>query len=113
MRKIFALWLTLALLGTPAAGASRPALEVEGCQVANPGQPACTYTVTHAGATPVSGATGFGQWVVKVKVGKKATVYKSPSSGAPAVEEFALPEGAKVTMTALTPGSGGTVGHVD
>ena len=89
------------------------AVEVEGCQVQNPAQPTCTYTATHEGESPVSGIAGVGSWVVKIKVGKKTEVIKSSATGEPGVVEMTIPSGAKVTMQALTPGSGGTVGHAD
>jgi hypothetical protein len=89
--------------------------EAEGCQVQNPAQPTCTYTATHSGDSPASGIAGVGSWVVKIKIGKKKKpeVIKSPATGEPTAVEMTIPEGAKVTMSALTPGSGGTVGHVD
>jgi hypothetical protein len=89
------------------------ATEVEGCQVQNPAQPTCSYSASHAGESPVSGIAGVGSWVVKIKVGKKTQTIKSPATGAPTVVEMSIPSGATVTMEALAPGSGGTVGHVD
>ena len=116
MKRTSILVALLLLAAVPAqAGQTLPdsAREVEGCQVFNPGQPTCTYTATHVGETPVSGILGTGSWTVVIKVGKKKTVVKSPSTGEPTAVEMVIPEGAKVTMTALSPGSGGTVGHVD
>lgn len=113
MKKLIAA-LAISALAVPAAHASAPELrEVEGCQVANPGQPTCSYTVTHEGGSPVTGIAAVGQWVVKIKVGKKTTTEKSPASGEPTAVEMVIPEGAKVTMEALSPGSAGTVGHAD
>ena len=87
--------------------------EVEGCQVQNPAQPTCSYTATHEGETPVSGIAAVGSWVVTIKVGKKTETVKSPAAGEPTATEMTIPSGAKVTMKALSPGSGGTVGHAD
>ena len=100
-------------LAAPAQGDGIAAREPEGCQVLNPAQPKCSFTVTHEGTSPVSGIFGWGEWVVKIKVGKKTEVYESPATGEPSVVEMTIPEGAKVTMEALSPGSGGTTGHVD
>lgn len=104
---------SLVVAGAPHAGAVRLDREVEGCQVQNPAQPTCTYTATHEGESPVSGIAAVGDWVVKIKVGKKTEVIESPSAGEPTVVEMTIPSGAKVTMEALSPGSSGTVGHVD
>ena len=87
--------------------------EVEGCQVQNPAQPTCTYTATHEGESPVSGIAAVGSWVVTIKVGKKTETIKSSATGEPTAVEMTIPSGAKVTMKALSPGSGGTVGHAD
>jgi hypothetical protein len=53
--------------------------------------------------------------VVKIKIGKKKKpeVIKSPASGEPTVVEMSLPEGAAVSVEALSPGSAAIVGHVD
>ena len=87
--------------------------EVEGCQTQNPAQPTCTYTATHDSESPVQGIAAVGSWVVTIQVGKKKDTYKSPATGEPVAEAITIPEGAKVTMKALSPGSGGTVGHAD
>ena len=100
-------------LAAPALGGSSVDREPEGCQVFNPAQPSCSFTVTHEGSSPVSGIFGWGDWVVKIKIGKKTEVHESPATGEPTVVEITIPERAKVTMEALSPGSGGTVGHVD
>ena len=117
MRKLLVAATLVGALAVP-AHATQPVdwsdvTEVEGCQVQNPVQPTCSYTVTHEGETPVSGIAAVGSWVVKIKVGKKTEVVKSPAAGEPTAVEMTIPSGAKVTMEALTPGSGGTVGHAD
>ena len=117
MKKVLLVVALIGVIAAPAHAAqtfrSADADEVEGCQVQNPAQPTCSYTATHAGGSPVSGIAAVGSWVVKIKVGKKTEVIKSPAMGEPTVVEMSIPSGAKVTMEALTPGSGGTVGHVD
>jgi hypothetical protein len=115
MRKVVVLVALAAMAITP--NLSRAAdgfrLQPEGCQAFNPAQSKCVYTVTHPGASPVSGIAGVGKWVVKIKVGRKITTVRSPASGEPTEVEMRLRKGARVTAIALTPGSGLTVGHVD
>ena len=118
MRAAVAIASSVLLMAAPAAASASPvgnAREAEGCQVQNPVQPACTYTVTHSSDSPVSGIAGLGSWVVKIKTGKKKKpeVIKSPASGEPTVVEMSLPEGATVSVEAVTPGSAAIVGHVD
>lgn len=118
MKKLFVTAVSTCLIALPAAAGHGGALigdidGTEGCQVLNPAQSSCSFDATHEGGTPVTGIFGWGSWKVKIKVGKKTTVEKSPATGVPTVVEMTIPEGAKVTMTALTPGSGGTAGHVD
>lgn len=117
MKKLLAAVVLLGILAVPAHAARSirfsEAREVEGCQVQNPAQPTCSYTATHEGESPVSGIAAVGNWIVKIKVGKKTEVIKSPAAGEPTAVEMTIPSGAKVTMEALTPGSGGTVGHAD
>ena len=103
----------LLAIAAPAHGFVVQDMEPEGCQVFNPAQPTCSFTVTHEGESPVSGIFGWGDWVVKIKVGKKTEVFESPAAGEPTVVEMSIPSGAKVSMEALSPGAGGTVGHVD
>ena len=115
MKKVSIVVALIVVTAVPANAAQTLRLvdEVEGCQVQSPAQPTCSYTATHAGGSPVSGIAAVGSWVVKIKVGKKTEVIKSPAMGEPTVVEMSIPSGAKVSMEALTPGSGGTVGHVD
>ena len=117
MRKLLIAAVVIGAMAIPAHATERirwaDTKEVEGCQVQNPAQPTCSYTATHAGETPVSGIAAVGNWVVTIKAGKKRLMFKSAATGAPTVVELSIPSGAKVTMEALTPGSGGTVGHVD
>lgn len=112
--------LVLALVGSlisPAA--SRAAFleegraQAEGCQAVNPGQPTCSYEVTHETESPVTGVAGIGDWVVKIKRGKKTITVKSPGPGEPTAQEVAFETGDKVKAKALTPASAVTVGHVD
>lgn len=117
MKKVLIATVLVGALALP-AHATQPlkwadVTEVEGCQVQNPAQPECTYTVTHEGESPVSGVAAVGSWVVTIKVGKKTETVKSPPTGEPTAVEMTIPSGAKVTMKALAPGSGGTVGHAD
>lgn len=114
MKKIFmSTVFTCMMVITAQLGYGATLDEAEGCQVLNPVQSDCSYNATHKGESPVTGVAGWGKWVVKIKVGKKTTVERSPSNGEPTTIEMFIPKGAKVTMKALTPGSGGTVGHVD
>ncbi len=113
MRKVLIAGVLIGALALPAHAAVEPPVQTEGCQVFNPVQPTCSYTATHDSDSPVQGIAGVGSWVVTIKVGKSKETYKSPASGEPAAEAVTIPEGAKVTMKALAPGSGGTVGHAD
>ena len=117
MKKLLIATIFVGALALP-AHATQPVnwadvTEVEGCQTQNPAQPACSYTATHDSDSPVQGIAAVGNWVVTIKVGKKTETYKSPATGEPVAEAVTIPSGAKVTMKALTPGSGGTVGHAD
>jgi hypothetical protein len=109
MRKVVVLVALASIAITPSLSHAEP----EGCQAFNPGQPKCTYTVTHSGASPVTGIAGVGKWVVKIKVGRKTTTVKSPASGEPTEVTMTFKKGSKITATALSPGSGLIVGHVD
>lgn len=114
MKSVFvAAVLTWVMVVPAQVGYGRALDEPEGCQVFNPVQSKCSYKPTHKGESPVTGIAGWGKWVVKIKVGKKKIVERSPSTGEPTTIEMPIPAGAQVTMKALTPGSGGTVGHVD
>lgn len=114
MKRLLAIIAVIGLVGlAPASNASSRVKEAEGCQVANPVQPTCTFKVTHPAESPVAGIAGVGSWEVTVKAGKKVTKYKSPATGEPTVVEEVFPTGATVTMKALTPGSAGTAGHAD
>jgi hypothetical protein len=54
---------------------------------------------------PVAGVAGRGDWIVKVKRGKKTIKIKRPAGGAPPAVEFLYQQGDKVTAIALSPGS--------
>lgn len=81
----------------------------EGCQVVNPGQPSCSYIVTHSGGSPVTGFAGMGEWAAVVKRGKE----KIKIAGSQEPVTFEFQEGDKVKVVAKTPGSGAIAGHVD
>src|SRR5688572_30675228 len=81
----------------------------EGCQVVNPGQPSCSYTVTHSAGSPVTGFAGMGEWAAVVKRGKE----KIKIAGSQEPVTFEFEEGDKVKVVAKTPGSGAIAGHVD
>ncbi len=106
---------TLVLSGTsPAAvpigtGADEP----ESCHAYNPGQPKCTYKVSHSTDSPVTGVAGVGTWVVKIKRGKKTISVKSPYTGEPTAMEIQFRPKDKVTAIAVNPGSALVVGHAD
>jgi len=104
---------TLLVAGAGLAGAVVPSRTTEGCLATNPAQSTCSFKVTHDNASPVAGVGGVGSWVVTVKLGKKVTTVKSPSSGQPHNQSISLPKGATVTAKALTPGSTLIVGHAD
>ena len=106
---MFRTTLVALLVGALAVPVGAQRLEPEGCQVVNPGQPKCTYTVTHTTGSPVTGFAGMGDWAAVVKRGKQKI--KVPGSQEPVVFEFE--EGDKVTVVAKTPGSGAIAGHVD
>lgn len=106
MRRTVIGLVVAALAVPPVAAAVR---EPEGCQVVNPGQPACSYTVTHTTESPVTGFAGQGDWSAVVKRGKQKI--KFSGSQEPVVFEFQ--EGDKVSVKALSPGSGAIAGHVD
>lgn len=109
MKKVLLL-LSAALLIASVSAASATALDdaLEGCAAVNPGQPKCSFTAE--GVDTFGGVAGHGKWVVKVKVGKRTTSYKSPASGEPNGQQFMIPAGAKVTATAISTGSGLIVG---
>lgn len=114
MRKVLGLATALSLLtGGATMAAVTPAKTTEGCVASNPAQPTCTFKVTHDNESPVGGVGGVGSWIVTVKVGKKVTTAKSPSSGEPTSTSIDLPNGATVTVKALSPGSTLIVGHAD
>jgi uncharacterized low-complexity protein len=115
MRKILLVTAVVGALSmavTP-AGAMRSSDGEEGCQAVNPGQPTCSYTATHPSSSPVAGIAGVGNWVVKVKLGKKVDTFKSPASGEPTAVELNFEEGSKVSVKTLTPGTAVIVGHAD
>ncbi|MBW3594558.1 MAG: hypothetical protein KY391_03185 [Actinobacteria bacterium] len=115
MRKVLGLIAAFSLLagGTTQAAVVTPEKATEGCFASNPAQSTCTYKVTHDNDSPVAGIGGVGSWVVTVKIGKKTTTVKSPSTGEPTSASVDLPKGAKVTAKALSPGSTLIVGHAD
>jgi hypothetical protein len=77
----------------------------EGCEAMNPAQSTCSFTVLEDMEGPVAGVAGRGDWLVKVKRGKKRIKIKSPAGGAPTAVEFLYQQGDKVTAIALSPGS--------
>jgi hypothetical protein len=115
MRKIAVASLMAALV-VPAPSAALPvtgADEPESCQAYNPGQPKCSYTVTHSTDSPITGVAGVGSWVVKIKRGKKTITVKSPYTGEPTAMEIQFRPKDKVTAIAVNPGSALVVGHAD
>ena len=117
MRKLIPAVILVGALFVPASTEAAAPITTqdteEGCQAFNPGQPKCTFTATHSGGTPVTGAAGVGSWTVKVKRGKSVTTLSSPASGEPTATAFNFAAGDKVTATANTPGSVVIVGHPD
>lgn len=112
MRKIIIACSVLAVLTQTASAEPVATLAPEGCQAFNPGQPSCSFKVTHASGTPVSGYVAAGSWVIKIKEGKKTTTIKS-SSPAPTGVTSTFANGAKVSAETLSPGSFVIIGHVD
>jgi hypothetical protein len=111
MRKILVGVIALGLAALPVAGSAAPSDKPESCFASNPGTSKCSFTVTEAIETPVSGAAGVGSWVVKVKRGKKiVATLASPTSGEPTADAFTYEIGDKVTAEALAPGSGVSAG---
>jgi len=112
MRRALTAATVAILLLVPVYASNVGASEPEGCQAFNPGQPSCTYKVTHEAESDVTGAAGFGSWVVKIKRGKRTETIKSPASGEPAAITYEYRKGDKVTAKALSPGSVVIAGHV-
>lgn len=115
MRKALAATLTGALVLALQVGAvgSTPIDEPEGCQAFNPGQPTCSYTVTHTTESPVTGFAAVGKWEAKIKRGKKTIKVSGPAAGEPTAVTFEFEVGDKVSVTTLSPGSGVIAGHGD
>lgn len=116
MKKLMVAAVSAALLALPTTGGSAAVVTVdrepEGCQAINPIQPKCTFTVTESMEGPIAGAAGYGTWVVKVKRGKKkvATIKPPGGYGEPYAEEYLYKKGDKVTVIAVSSGSGVTAG---
>ena len=101
--------LTATLMVVPAGIAGSTGIDApEGCEAINPAVPTCTFTTENVDT--FGGVAGRGDWVVKVKVGKRTTTYKSPASGEPTGIQFMIPASATVTATATSAGSGLVVG---
>jgi len=117
MRKIVVAALIAALVVPGTSLAAWPVgagvVEPESCQAYNPGQPKCSYTVTHSTDSPVTGVAGVGTWVVKIKRGKKTITVKGPYTGEPTAMEIQFRPKDKVTAIAVNPGSALVVGHAD
>jgi hypothetical protein len=97
----FSVALVVGLVPASAAEDDQP----EGCLAINPVQPKCTFTATENTAGPVSGAAGTGDWVVKIKRGKKSFSLRSTSVyGEPSSVEFLYKKGDKVTAVASSGG---------
>lgn len=113
MRRLAIIVTSVGFLAGPMTAHGAPAASMEGCQAFNPGQPTCSYTVTHTPRTPITGVAGVGTWVVKVKRDGKTSKVESPANGQFWAVEIAFKPGDKVTAEALAPGSGLSVGHPD
>ena len=111
MRLVIAACSLLVLL-VPASPAQPHEAAPEGCQAYNPGQPSCSFKVTHQSGTPISGYAAVGTWVIKIKAGGKTTTIES-SSPAPTASVSAWPKGARITASATAAGSFVIIGHVD
>lgn len=114
MRKAIVAAGTAALLAVPGGNATGVTLdrvrEPEGCQAVNPVAPTCSFTVMEDMDGPVAGAAGYGTWIVKIKRGKKKMSLESTGYGEPSAQEFLFEQGDKVTVIAVSPGSGVTAG---
>jgi hypothetical protein len=97
--------VAVALMAPAPAPAVEDRREPESCQAYNPGQPTCTLTITSDSSSgTVTGAAGFGDWIVVVKRGKKKFTI-APSSTEPEPVSFEYEIGDKVTATVKsTPG---------
>jgi hypothetical protein len=113
MRRLGIIVTSVGLLAGPVTAHGAPAANSEGCQAFNPGQPTCSFKVTHTSRTPITGVAGVGKWVVKVKRDGKSFTVKSPANGQFWATEIAFKPGDKVRAEALAPGSGLSVGHPD
>jgi hypothetical protein len=99
--------LVLSAAGGNATGVKSDLDAPEGCEAVNPVAPTCKFTVMEDMEGPVAGATGYGTWMVKIKRGKQKLSIQSPSGyGEPSAQEFLFEKGDKVTVTAVSPGSG-------
>ena len=98
--------IVFSLMAPAEAGDDAP----EGCEALAPVAPTCSFTVAESMEGPVAGVAGRGDWIVKVKRGKKTLKIASPSGGTPTAVEFLFRKGDRVTATALSPGSGLVVG---
>src|SRR3990170_7724675 len=98
---VCAMALVVGLVPASAAEDDQP----EGCLAINPVQPKCSFTVTENTTGPVSGAAGTGNWIVKIKRGKKSFTLRSSSFyGEPSSVEFLYKKGDKVKVTASSGG---------
>ena len=114
MRKLATIAISLLLVAAPAVAhpIASPKGD-EGCQVMNPLRPTCEFEVTHTSESPVTGAAGWGDWVVLVKRDGETLKFKSAPDGRFWIFEIAFKVGDKVTVKALTPGSAADAGHFD
>ncbi len=115
MRKLFTILVLTALFVAPSASAhptSAPKSD-EGCQAMNPLRSSCTFKVTHTSHSPVTGAAGWGSWLVTVKRGGETLEFEGAPDGRFWIVEISWKVGDKVTVEAVSPGSAVDAGHFD
>lgn len=115
MTKGLVAFVIASVLAAPMASAHppTPVKGDEGCQVMNPLRPTCAFEVTHTSESPVTGAAGWGDWIVLVKRDGETIKYKGAPDGRFWMIEISYKVGDKVTVKALSPGSAADAGHFD
>ena len=115
MRRLLTFVIALSMATAPAAVAhpTSSATGDEGCQVMNPLRPTCEFEVTHTSRSPITGAAGWGSWVVLVRRDGETVRYKSAPDGRFWMIEISYKVGDLVTVKALSPGSAADAGHFD
>ena len=113
MRKVLCVVALTGLLATPASAYPIADKGDEGCQAMNPLRSKCNFEVTHTSESPVTGAVGWGDWLVTIKRDGETLRFKSAPDGRFWMVEISYKIGDKVTVEALSPGAAVDAGHFD